>query len=195
VNRYASNGRITAFQVWNEPNTTLFPENITMGLNDSPENYVELLARSFSVIRDRAPEKLVVSAATTSINQNFPGTIDYNRGMRDAGLQNFADIYAIHYYGEQFENVVRSGGVRDYLRGLGMRIWITESGAQGVNSQLPHAERAWPYLREQIPEIERIFQYQFTEATPSDVTYGLRNLDPNFPVSDLYIHLRERAGQ
>jgi hypothetical protein len=87
---------------------------------------------------------------------------------------------------------VRGGGVADFLNGLPKPIWITESGAQGVNSQLEYGERVWPFLTDKIPGIERIYQYQFAEATPADVTYGLRNLSGDLPVSDLYVHLRDR---
>ncbi|MBN8549494.1 MAG: hypothetical protein J0M12_09280, partial [Deltaproteobacteria bacterium] len=117
-------------------------------------------------------------------------TLDYNRAMRDAGAQAFTDRWAIHYYGKQFENLER--GVKDFLNGLNVAVWVTESGAQGVNSQLAYGEQVWPFLFDKIARLERIYQYQFTEATPSDVTYGMKNLDPNFPVSDLYIFLRDR---
>jgi hypothetical protein len=112
--------------------------------------------------------------------------------MRDAGAQVFLDRWAVHYYGRQFENVRRDGGVSDFLNGLSTPIWVTESGAQGVNEQLKYGEEVWPFLREEIPSIERIYIYQFAEATPADVTYGLRNLTPGLELSDLYISFRDR---
>lgn len=191
--RYQGNSRIIGYQIWNEPNTTLFPENITMGFVNDPVAYVELLAFSHSIIKSISPNALVLNAATTAINQNFPESLDYNRAMRDAGALSFVDRWAIHYYGKQFENVVRSGGVEDFLNGLGIGIWVTESGAQGVNSQLAYGEQVWPFLQEEIGGIERIYQYQYAEATPSDVSYGMRTLDPAFPVSDLYVFLRDNS--
>jgi hypothetical protein len=192
VARYGRNGRIRGFQVWNEPNMTANPDNITLGVAVDAAAYVELLARAHDVIREVAPGKLIVSAATTAINQNYSETLDYNRAMRDAGAQEFVDVWAIHYYGRQFENVLRSGGVQDFLNGLSRPIWVTESGAQGVNQQLAYGEQVWPFLVDQINNLERIYIYQFTEATPSDVTYGLRNTSADLPVSDLYISLRDR---
>jgi len=192
VNRYARNRRITAFEIWNEPNMESNRQNQVMGFLGSAENYVELLADSFNYIKSKAPTKLVVSAATTSINQDFPATIDYNRRMRDAGAQAYADIWAVHYYGKQFENVIRDGGVADFLNGLDKPIWITESGAQGVNEQLAYGEQVWPYLTEHIFGLQRIYQYQHTEATPAASTYGLRNLTSGFELSDLYVWLRDR---
>lgn len=190
--RYAGNGRIIGWQIWNEPNMEANGDNITMDLASNPGNYIQLLSESFNEVRKASPQKLVISAATTAINQNFPGTLDYNRAMRDAGILSFCDIYAIHYYGRQYENVVRGGGVADYLNGLSKEIWVTETGFQSVNGQLEYGEQTWPFLRDKIPGIERIYQYQFVEGTPAASTYALRNLTAGSQLSDLYIYLRDR---
>jgi hypothetical protein len=192
VRRYNKNNRIVGFQIWNEPNDVNNPDNLTMQLAASPENYVELLASAYSVMRDRSPGKLVVTAATTAINQNYPETRDYNRGMRDAGAAQFADVWAIHWYGRQYENLIRKSGIAEFLGGLGLRVWVTESGAQGVTEQLAFGEQTWPFLLEKAPNIEYIFVYQFTESASADKTYGLRTLDKSKPYSDLYISLRDR---
>lgn len=189
--RYGGHSRIIGFQIWNEPNNDL-AENILLGLRDSAVNYVELLAAAENYVRENAPGKLLLNAATTAINQNYPETLDYNRAMRDAGALNLVDVWAIHYYGSQYENVSRNGGVQDFANGLGKRVWVTESGAQGVNEQLEYAERTFAFLREKLDTLERIYIYQFTEATPANVSYGLRTLDSSFPVSDLYIELKSR---
>jgi len=194
VERYASNPRMAAYQIWNEPNMLVKPQNVIFDLAENPENYVEMLALAHNAVKEIHGGKLVLNAATTAINQNYPDTRNYNRRMREAGAESFIDIWAIHYYGQQYENVVRSGGVRDFLNGLNKSVWVTESGAQGVNSQLGYVEEVWPFLRDKIPSIDRIFYYQFTDSSPAFESYGLRTLDPDFPVSDLYVHLRERAG-
>jgi hypothetical protein len=190
--KYGGNGRIIGFQIWNEPNQEN-TDNETMGFVNNPSAYVSALQKSYTVIRRLAPSKLVVGAATTAINQNFPNTLKYNRAMRDAGAQSFCDIWAIHYYGRQFENVTRPGGVADFVNGLSKPTWVTETGAQGVNNQLKYGRQVWPYLTDKMKGIQRIYLYQFTESTPPETTYGLRNLSRDFPVSDLYVHLRERA--
>jgi len=139
-----------------------------------------------------APAKLVVTAAITAINQNYPESLNYNRAMRDAGAQDYSDVWAIHYYGKQYENLIRPGGVRDFANGLSQPIWVTESGAQVVNKQLASGEEVWPYLQEKIPGIQRIYQYQFPEASDPGSTYRLRNLSANAALSDLYVWLRDR---
>jgi len=191
VRRYGANTRVIGFQVWNEPNENN-QANQNLGVVDNPGAYVDLLRQSSEIIRKVAPTRLVVSAATTAINQNYPSSLDYNRSMRDAGALNYTDIWAIHYYGKQYENLIRAGGVRDFINELSKPIWVTESGAQGVNNQLAYGEEVWPYLREKMPGIQRIYQYQFTESTDPSVTYGLRNLSRDASLSDLYIWLRDR---
>lgn len=192
VGRYKSRRRITAFQIWNEPNSPSFPENTTLQVLSSPENYVELLALGHSTVKSIAPTKLVINGATTAIAQNFPSTLNYNKDMVSAGALNFTDAYAIHYYGKNVERVLLPGGVADFLNGIPKAIWVTESGAQGINKQAEYAERIFPFLKQRIPAIAQIYLYQFTEATPAATTYGLRNLTPGRSVSDLYIKVRDR---
>ncbi|MBX7145223.1 MAG: glycoside hydrolase family protein, partial [Oligoflexia bacterium] len=165
---------------------------ITLDIATNAANYVEVLQRSYALSREFAPGKLVVSAATTAINQNYPESLDYNRAMRDAGLRSYADVYGVHYYGKQYENLVRNGGVADYLNGLGLPIWVTESGAQGVTEQLGYVEEVWPFLSERVDNIQRFYYYQFAEDAASANTYGLRNLDPGASISDLYVYLRDK---
>lgn len=191
VRRYGGNGRVIGFQIWNEPNQGN-QANQSLELIDNASAYVDLLKMSNAVVQSIAPAKLVVTAATTAINQNYPASLNYNRAMRDAGAQDHSDIWAIHYYGKQYENLVRPGGVKDFANGLSQPIWVTESGAQGVNKQLAYGEEVWPYLQEKIPGIQRIYQYQFTESSDPSSTYGLRNLSGDAALSDLYVWLRDR---
>ena len=192
VRRYRSRTRIVGFQIYNEPNSSSRADNIALGFVENPDNYVELLAGAFDFIRDTAPGKSVISAATTAINQDFPETIEYNKGMRAAGAERYADVYGVHYYGKLYENVVRDNGVEDFLDKSTLPIWVTESGIQGVNRQLEYVERTWPYLREKIPQIERFYYYELASSSTSPDSFGLRNLSSEFPISDLYRNLRDR---
>jgi hypothetical protein len=192
VQRYRGNPRIVGWQIWNEPNMATDPDNSILEILDNPENYVEMLGRAHSAAKDLAPGKLIISGATTSINQNFPDSMNYNKSMRDAGAQEFMDIWGIHVYGRQFEKFLQDNGIGSFLRGLSRPVWVTESGRQGVSNQLAYVEQMWPFLKEEIPNIERFYYYQFAEPTGPDVTFGLRNLDSSYPVSDLYVYLRDR---
>lgn len=190
--RYRGNNRIIAFQTWNEPNLPENPNNFLMDFVDSPANYVEMQRAASSAIRTQAPGKMVVNGATGPINQSSPNGLDYNRALRDGGMQDVVDVWAIHFYSMNYENVIQSGGVADFLNGVPRPIWISESGERGVNNQLAYVEEVFPFLRERIPGIDVIFFYQFTDSEGPGQTFGLRNPDPGAPVSDLYIHLRER---
>jgi hypothetical protein len=192
ISRYRRRGRLAGYQIWNEPNNPDIAENVTLDVLIKPDNYVELLARAHAAIKDVAPRKKVINAATTAIAQNFPDTLDYNKAMVDAGILSFVDAYAVHYYGKNVERVLLPGGIADFLNGLGRDIWITESGERGVNRQLEYAQRIFPFLRSQVPLIRRIYWYQFTEDTPADSTYGMLNLTPGASVSDLYVNVRDR---
>ena len=191
--RFKDSSRIAGWEIWNEPNMVT-SDNSLMGFVESPENYVEMLAMAFNVVKDVDPDALVITAATTAINQNYPESLDYNRKMRDAGAIEFTDKWNVHYYGKQFENVVRPNGVSSFLNGLSKGILVTESGAQGIAEQLAYGEKVWPYLLEKIPGIERIYIYQFTEDSSPANTYGLKNPSRENPVSDLYEHLKERGA-
>lgn len=191
VSRYAGTGKVNAWEIWNEPNLTVVPSDGALGLED-PANYFELLSLAAPVVRSLHPGSILVPAATTAINQNFPGSLNYNRSLRDFGAVDLVDVWNVHYYGKQFDRVVQSGGVADFLNGLGKVIWITESGEQGPNNQLDYVERTWPFLKEKIPGIDRYYYYEYGSTAPLVESYGLRTTDPSFPVSDLYIHLRDQ---
>jgi hypothetical protein len=190
--RYGKKARVAGFQLWNEPNDSNNPDNDTLALTNSPENYIELAALVNSYMNSLAPRKKLVSAATTAINQNYPETLQYNESLRDGGVQSLVDVYAFHYYGSHYETLLLPGGVGDFLNSLDDPLWITEIGEKGVNKQRAYMERTFPLLLELIPGIKRAYYYQFTESTPANSTYGLRNLTPGFTVSDLYIWLRDR---
>ncbi|MCB0319212.1 MAG: cellulase family glycosylhydrolase, partial [Bdellovibrionales bacterium] len=173
INRYSSNPRIIGFQIWNEPNQSR-NENEVLDVRDSPENYVEMLAMAHNVIKEKDESKLVLNASTTAIAQEFPSTLDYNIAMAQAGVLQFVDIFAFHYYGRLFERIF---DVRKFLNSLEATLWITESGIQGVNNQLAYGEQVWPFLRENINNLDLIFIYQHTEATSPESTFGLENLN------------------
>ena len=191
VSRYAKRHSIVGWQIWNEPNMASDDENVTLGLAESPENYVELLSGAYQIIKNIASRDKVIAAATTAINQNFPDTLDYNKALKRAGIEQACDIWTAHYYGEQYERFLFLG-IAEFMNQIDKPIWITESGAQGVNSQLAYGQRTWPLLRQEVPKVARIYIYQFTEATSAASTYGLKNLTPGFAISDLYINLRDR---
>ncbi len=192
VERYANTPGIVGWEIWNEPDRTLFASDAALGLED-PANYFDLLTIASPVIRNTDPNALVVMAATESIQQNFPVKLNYNKQLRDLGAEDFIDVWNVHYYGTSFESVITNNGVGDFLNGLRVPIWITESGEQGPTQQLPYVETAWPFLRQEVPGIDRIYYFEYGSAAELSVNYGLRTTNAEFPVSDLYIYLRDQG--
>ncbi len=191
VSRYGARGRVAGWQIWNEPNTTTDTENQLLGFPTAPEKYVAMLSDAFEVAHSLAPSKLVVSAATTAINQNFPKTFEYNEKMVAAGIEDACDIWGMHYYGTNYENILFFG-LADFLNSISKPIWVTESGIQGSTKQLGYGQRTWPFLLDYVPSIERIYIYQFAESSPAPKSFGLKNITAGSSISDLYIHLRDR---
>ncbi|MCB0323322.1 MAG: cellulase family glycosylhydrolase [Bdellovibrionales bacterium] len=191
VQRYAGQPGVIGWQIWNEPDNTVVPSDSALQLTD-PQNYFDLLALGSQVVRSNDPTRLVVSAASRSIQQNSRDNLNYNKQLQDLGAENLVDIWAIHYYGEQFEQVIISGGVADFVNSLRVPVWVTESGEQGPDRQLQYVETVWPFLDEEMPgKIQRFYYYQFGETGPPESNFGLRMNGPVF-VSNLYTHLSER---
>ena len=192
--RYGQNGGVIGFEIFNEPDLIVVASDNALDIG-KPENYMEMLRSGASTIKANAPGKLVLNAATRSIQQNFPNALNYNKQLRDLGAVDLVDVWNVHYYSENFENVVIDDGVASFLNSLGKPIWVTESGKQDPTTQLAYVETAWPFLKEKISNIQRFYYYQFGETTqPVTNNYGLRTTDSSFPVSDLYVHLRDRAS-
>lgn len=190
IQRYAGSRGINAWEIWNEPDLTVISSDAGLELTN-PDKYAEMLAYASNVVHDENPGALVVMAATQSIQQNFPTNLQYNKRLKELGVENFIDVWNVHYYGTRFESVVTESGVADFLNGVSRAIWVTESGAQGPNNQLNYTETAWPFLSEKIPGIQRFYYYQYASTEPAAQNYGLRTTDANFPVSDLYVYLRD----
>jgi len=190
VRRYAGTPGITAWEVWNEPDLTVVPSDAALALTD-PANYMELLTASAASIRTLDPGSLIVVAAPQAVNQNFAVNLNYSKALRNMGADLIVDVWNIHYYGKNYETVVTGSGVADFLNGISLPIWVTESGEQGPTKQLPYVEEVWPFLNEKVPGIDRFYYYEYGSDAPVEQNFGLRTTDPNFPVSDLYIYLRD----
>ena len=83
-------------------------------------------------------------------------------------------------------------GLDEFLNSVSKPIWVTESGIQGSTKQLAYGQRTWPFLLDSVPNIARIYIYQFTESRPAAQSFGLKNSTFGSSISDLYINLRDR---
>jgi len=188
LDRYGKDGRITGWEIWNEPdgfcNGRVAPPGV---LDCSPGDYVDLVRRVAPVVRSRT-SATVVGAATTSINQSYPSHLDYNRDMVGAGLVDLIDVYNFHWYGEQLEKLT-FGGIADFLNSTGKPVWCTESGERGVTNQLGHAQDVFPALDDNVKRLERIYIFTYFDDEGPATTFGLVASDGT--ESDLYQFLRD----
>ncbi|MCC6954994.1 MAG: hypothetical protein IT290_12825 [Deltaproteobacteria bacterium] len=193
LERYGANRRLSAWQLWNEPNDENNPHNTVLGVL-SPAAYVELGALADNVRDEVAPTRSLVMAATTAINQNFPAAYNYNRDLLELGATAFFDVWAVHYYGVQLERLLL-GGIDQFLQTVGIPIWMTESGEKGASRQLNYVRRLWPFLRQRVPGIARMYYYSFTEDTSETNSYAILNKNLRRSESDLYRHLVSLKGK
>ena len=187
LDRYGKDGRIAGWEIWNEPdgfcNGRVAPPGV---LDCSAGDYVDLVARVAPEIRRRS-NALVVGAATTSINQSFPGHLDFNKGLVGAGILGLIDVYNFHWYGSQLEKLT-FGGIADFLNGTGKPVWCTESGEQGSTNQLGHVQDVFTALDANVHRLERIYIFTYFDNQGPASTFGLVANDGT--ESDLYQFLR-----
>lgn len=96
VDRYQ--GRITFFQVWNEPN--IYPE--WGNRNVDPEGYTELLCRAYDAIKTANPDAVVLSGAlapTLELSGRNMNDLVFLQRMYDAGAKDCFDILTMQGYG------------------------------------------------------------------------------------------------
>lgn len=91
--RYA--GKISAYEVWNEPNGALFYTPV------SPESYTELLKAAYASIKENDPDAIVVGGVLGSVT-TFPGVSmapqEFLDRMYQAGAAGYFDALSFHPY-------------------------------------------------------------------------------------------------
>jgi hypothetical protein len=96
-NRYQ--GRVTAYELWNEPNL----QREWNGSPLSPADLTRLIQSGAEGLRQTDPQALVISSApaTTGINDGIMAVDDrqFLRGMLEAGIGDIVDGIGVHPYG------------------------------------------------------------------------------------------------
>ena len=88
-------GRVQAYQVWNEPNLA----REWGGREPNPAQYVELLRVCYIGIKTADPDALVISAGLSPTGNGPPGALpdpDYLTGMYEAGAAPYFDVLGVH---------------------------------------------------------------------------------------------------
>ncbi len=154
VSRYR--GRITYYQLWNEPN--IYPEWGSYAIN--PEDYTRLLKIGATRAREADPNVAIIAGALASTIALQPAADPPNNAlndliflqrMYDAGAAPYFDIMAMQAYGlwsgptdrrmhPRVMNFGRPQFVRDLMVANGdahKSIWISEMGWNAVPDDVP----------------------------------------------------------
>ncbi|MFN8377968.1 MAG: cellulase family glycosylhydrolase [Anaerolineae bacterium] len=140
-------GRVTTYQVWNEPN--IYPEWGEQAV--SPEGYTELLCRTYDALKAVDPNITVLSGAlspTVALTGRDLSDLVYLQRMYDAGAGNCFDALAAQGYGffsgptdrrlRPFTlNFSRPQYLRDTMVANGdaeKSVWITEAAWNPIDS-------------------------------------------------------------
>lgn len=144
------NGRITYFQLWNEPNG-----NDEWGLgNVDPEAYTELLCVGYHAIKEVNPEAVVLAGALTptiAMNGRNMNDLIFLQRMYNAGAADCFDVMSAQGYGlwsgaadQRLRPTVINYPHHMLIRDVMVRngdadkpIWISEMGWNTVHEELP----------------------------------------------------------
>ncbi len=195
LSRYNRISSIEGFQLWNEPNDKNNPDNAALGFLDNPEQFVKFTNTGRLIQKNLNVKSKLISAAPTSIIQNFPQTALYFKLLLDNGLQEQVDVISLHFYGESIERLIASNIITDQIFRITKPLWITESGIKGAKNQEKYARRLWPYLFSIFPSLKRIYIYQFTDSLPPEQSFGIRSGSDGKTYSGLYHYLRNQKAR
>ena len=144
------NGRITHFQLWNEPNG-----NDEWGLgNVNPEAYTELLCIGYHAIKEVNPDAVVLAGALTptiAMNGRNMNDLIFLQRMYNAGAAGCFDVMSAQGYGlwsgaadQRLRPTVINYPHHMFIRDLMVRngdahkpIWISEMGWNTVPEEIP----------------------------------------------------------
>lgn len=132
-------GKISAYEIWNEPNAAAF-----FAPAPDPAGYVELLKATYPAIKAADPSAVVVTGGLGALIDYSTAAIDpvkFVRGMYAAGAKNYFDALAYHPYQYTLKfseagwhpdsPINQMAGIRQLMLVNGdadKRIWATEYG-------------------------------------------------------------------
>ncbi len=126
---YRYKGKITYWEVTNESNTNLFPEE-----------YVKLLKTAYEAAKKANPACKIVGICSTSDMGGEP--LPYTRRVLNLGGWKFLDAVSIHVYGNQPPEIHHDGEdklfnmIKDICarHGKKIEVWNTEKNSASINS-------------------------------------------------------------
>jgi hypothetical protein len=206
VERYS--GRITYFQVWNEPN--IYPEWGEQVVD--PEAYTALLCHAYERIKAANPEAVVVAGAmapTVAMDGRNMNDLIFLQRMYNAGAGGCFDILSAQGYGlwsgatdQRLRPTAINFPHHMLLRDLMVRngdahkpIWLSEMGWNTVPAGLPpdfgqvsqvqqakYAVEAYERVQADWPWLGVVYYWFFKRAAPQEeqTFYYFRAMEPDF---------------
>lgn len=179
-------GRVDAWCVWNEPNTSRFWDG-------NREDFYLLTRKAMDAVREADPGVILLGGA---VNRGVFGLPDkFIKGLFESGAMEKADAFAFHPYEM---NPARALSLYNQLRkiaddyGFGERIWVTEVGypTGGLYPTRAREKRFPEYIIKTFIYIaasgaQKIFWYQLfdpveREKTDSEDYFGLVRSKDNY---------------
>jgi hypothetical protein len=179
IEHFGANPKVIGFQIGNEINSDIdgnnyyeFPKYV--------ENYV-YVAQQVRPYIERVNKKFYM-AATTSILQNYPKTLLYNRGLLKYHQKlNLFDVFCIHWYGDSWFSIFTNNGVLNFIDTISLPISITELGHDSPKHHVKYFRRNVPFLFAKIENLLNIFWYQYDGGGETS-QFGLRRKDGVSPL-------------
>lgn len=117
-------GKVAAYEVWNEPNYTLFNAN-----GATAEQYAGLLKNVYNLVKSIDPDAIVAGPALSGADMT------YTDALLAAGAAEYMDVFSIHPYNKMYLPEERLtydlNKVRTRLDARGYKdkpVWVTEHG-------------------------------------------------------------------
>lgn len=177
-------GRVSAWEVWNEPNLAMF-----WSPAPDPHAYARLLRTAYARAKEADPSVTVVGCAVSHVDLDFIRTV-----IAEGGLD-WMDAISVHLYepepadlpGQQFARIYE---LRRLLEEAGrpLPIWVTEIGWPTVagfseSDQVAHVARLYATCctRPLADWVEKVFYFSIHDWAPrgtgGDGHFGLTYLD------------------
>jgi hypothetical protein len=178
-------GRISAYEIWNEPDAAFFWNGQDGG---SPDAYLPLLQRAYEAIKAVDPTATVMNGGLTGTAR---GAAFMNR-LLDLGAGNYLDVVAFHGYvsSDGLDTDVYSDTIWPLLgqarTRAGKPLWITEFGwrsdcgdgsaACSEAAQANHVARNLAMLFK-IGGVAKVFVFMFKDPGNQPNYYGITRAD------------------